>query len=100
MYKKLTTLFVLIGFMLTALVVFLPQLYLRNNPQRDPVKKPNDWFMLQRMWPQNSLNRAAVEAARTQALKLKNETRSHHRACRSSIRARHRLCRSGAGRRL
>ena len=76
MHKRLPTRLIALGFLLTALVLFLPQLYLQNKPERDPVKKPNDWFMLQRMWPQNTLNLAAVEAARSQALKLNNETRS------------------------
>ncbi|MBU1937018.1 hypothetical protein KKG05_06425 [bacterium] len=75
MYKRLPTRFIVLGFLLTALIFFLPQLF-RDNPQRDPVKKPNDWFMLQRMWPQNNLNRADVEQARVQALKLNNQSRS------------------------
>ncbi|MFH1011280.1 MAG: glycosyl hydrolase [bacterium] len=40
------------------------------------MKKPNDWFMLQRIWPGNTLNRSAVEEARLQALRLR---RAQHR---------------------
>ncbi len=38
-------------------------------------KTPSEWFMLQRTWPQERLNRDAVEQARTQAMEMRRDSR-------------------------
>jgi photosystem II stability/assembly factor-like uncharacterized protein len=89
MFGRLMTRFATIALVLACLVFVLvavrPPFLTHDRPgmvkacgegKWAPVKKPNDWFMLQRMWPQNSLNRPAVEQARAQALRLR---RASHR---------------------
>jgi photosystem II stability/assembly factor-like uncharacterized protein len=40
---------------------------------RGPVKQPNDWFMMQRVGPDGTLNMEAVREAREQAIALRND---------------------------
>ncbi len=69
---------------LTALLVVLPsprhRAITRLTPQlfqavkltlRGPVKRPNDWFLRQRIWPGEEMNRAAVQAARARAVAMR-----------------------------
>ena len=62
---------------LTDAPTMTPAFYHRaKQVQRRVHTTPNDWFMIQRVWPGIELNRSAVEQARTQAVQTHSRSRS------------------------
>jgi photosystem II stability/assembly factor-like uncharacterized protein len=82
--KQLTLLIVLSATLVGAILLVRPPH--RCAPARTPSgsleieeskdDKPSEWFLVQRTWPQMTLNRAAVEQARTQAVHMRQAARS------------------------
>ncbi len=77
---------VMVACLLTALIWIIPEADVRTSyratetsisslkqHQRGPVKEPNDWFMIQRVGPDGTLDMDAVRAAQQRAIDLRNQ---------------------------